>query len=75
MKRIYILVIIVILGIQNTDAQLLKNAKKFINTNTNTKGFTEQDAADAIKEALINGTGESVKLVSVVNGYWGNPEI
>ena len=73
MKKIYLLVFIAALGIQNTDAQFLKNARKFINSNT--KGFTEKDAADAIKEALVNGTGESVKLVSVVNGYWGNPEI
>jgi hypothetical protein len=73
MKKICLLVFIAILGFQNSDAQLLKNAKKFINSNTT--GFTEKDAADAIKEALINGTGESVKLVSVVNGYWGNPEI
>ena len=26
-------------------------------------------------EALINGTGNSVKLVSVLDGYWGNAEI
>jgi hypothetical protein len=73
MKKIYFLIIIALFGIQNTDAQLLKNAKKFINSNS--KVITEKDAADAIKEALVNGTGESVKLVSVANGYWGNPEI
>jgi len=73
MKKIYFLVLIAILSIQYTDAQFLKNAKKLLNSNT--KGLTEKDAADGIKEALINGTGESVKLVSVVNGYWGNTEI
>jgi len=73
MKKIYLLLIITILTIQCTDAQLLKNAKKFLNSNT--KGLTEKDAADGIKEALINGTGNSVNLVSVLNGYWGNPEI
>ncbi len=62
-----------VLGMQNTDAQILKNAKKFINSNSG--GLSEKDAADGIKEALVNGTGESVKLVSVVDGYWGNPEI
>jgi hypothetical protein len=56
-----------------TDAQFLKNAKKLLNSNT--KGLSEKDAADGIREALINGTGESVKLVSMVDGYWGNPEI
>jgi hypothetical protein len=73
MKKIYFILIIALLSIQYTDAQFLKNAKKLLNSNT--KGLTEKDAADGIKEALVNGTGESVKLVSVVNGYWGNPEI
>ena len=62
-----------ILGLQNTDAQFLKNAKKIINSGG--KGFTEQDAVNGIKEALVNGTGESVKLVSSLDGYWGNPDI
>jgi hypothetical protein len=73
MKKIFLLIFIAILGIQNSEAQFLKNAKKFISTPA--KGFTEKDAADAIKETLINGTAESVKIVSVANGYWGNPEI
>lgn len=73
MKKIYFLVFIAIIGIQSTDAQLLKNAQKFISSGG--KGLTEKDAADGIKEALVNGTGESVKLVSIVDGYWGNPEI
>ena len=37
--------------------------------------MTEKDAADGIREALVNGTGESVRVVSVLNGYWGNAEI
>jgi hypothetical protein len=73
MKKICFLLIITFLSIQYTDAQFLKDAKKLLNSKT--KGLTEKDAADAIKEALVNGTGESVKLVSVVNGYWANPEI
>jgi hypothetical protein len=73
MKKLFILLLIAILGIQQIDAQFLKNAKKLINSKNN--GLTEKDAADGIKEALVNGTGESVKQVSVLNGYWGNPEI
>jgi hypothetical protein len=73
MKKIFILIFASILTIQFADAQLFKNAKKFLKSNTT--GFTEKDAADAIKEALINGTGNSVNVVSVLNGYWGNPEI
>jgi hypothetical protein len=73
MKNIYFLVFLSFLIVQNMDAQLLKNAKKLINSGS--KGLTEKDAAEGIKEALVNGTGESVKLVSIVDGYWGNPEI
>jgi hypothetical protein len=73
MKKIYILAFFAIVVIQQTDAQFLKDAKKLLNPKN--KGLTEKDAADGIKEALVNGTGESVKQVSVLNGYWGNPEI
>jgi hypothetical protein len=73
MKKYYFLLLIATISIHTLDAQLLKNAKKFIQSNT--KSLTEKDAADGIREALVNGTSESVKLVSVLNGYWGNPEI
>jgi hypothetical protein len=73
MKKIFFLICITILSFQNSEAQFMKNAKKFLGGNIG--GLTEKDAADGIKEALINGTGESVKLVSVIDGYWGNPEI
>jgi hypothetical protein len=62
-----------IIGMQHIDAQFLKNAKKLLSSDN--KGLTEKDAADGIKEALVNGTGQSVKLVSVIDGYWANPEI
>ena len=54
-------------------AQFLEDAKKFINQGTS--GLSEKDAVDGIKEALVKGTGESVKFVSKINGYFGNPEI
>jgi len=73
MKKVIFLVFMAVVGLQSTNAQFLKDAKKLLNSGS--KGFTEKDAADAIKEALVNGTGESVKLVSVADGYWGNPEI
>jgi hypothetical protein len=57
----------------NVKAQLFKSAKTFIQQNS--KGLTEKDAADGIKEALIKGTEQGVKIVSNVNGYFGNPEI
>lgn len=38
-------------------------------------GLTEKDASAGIREALIKGTGEAVKLVSKTDGYFGNPKI
>ena len=73
MKKICSFLFLAVLLIQNTDAQLLKEAKKLINSGG--KSLTEKDAIDGIREALINGTSESVKLVSLVDGYLGNPEI
>ena len=73
MKKTCFLAFIVFLCLQTVDAQFLKDAKKLLNPKN--KGLTEKDAADGIREALVNGTGQSVKLVSVLDGYWGNPEI
>jgi hypothetical protein len=58
-----------------SNAQFLKKVSKALNSTTSGAGFTESEAAEAIKEALIKGTGESVNIVSVVDGYFGNPEI
>ena len=57
-----------------TNAQFLKKVSKAINSSS-TGSFTEGEAADAIKEALIKGTGKSIDIVSVIDGYFGNPEI
>lgn len=38
-------------------------------------GLTEKDAVAGIREALVKGTGESVKVVSKVDGYFANPAI
>jgi hypothetical protein len=73
MKKTYIFLLVVIFSFQFTDGQFLKDAKKLFSQKS--KGLTEKDAADGIKEALVNGTGQSVKVVSVTDGYWGNPEI
>jgi hypothetical protein len=73
MKKIYFILIVSILSFQIANAQFYKDFKKLINPKTKT--LSEKDAADGIKEALIKGTGESVKIVSAINGYWENPEI
>jgi hypothetical protein len=75
MKKLLVITIILtsLLGCINLNAQLLKDAKKFVDKKTG--GLSEKDAADGIREALVKGTGESVKLVANVDGYFGNPEI
>jgi hypothetical protein len=55
------------------NAQFLDDVKKLIDPGKGT--LTEKDAADGIKEALVKGTGESVNIVSKLNGYFSNPEI
>lgn len=75
MKRLMIagiLLLMVCLAIP-LKAQLLNDAKKIIGQGGG--GFSESEAADGIREALINGTGNSVKLVGVQDGYFSNPEI
>jgi hypothetical protein len=56
-----------------SNTQFLQDVSKTLGTSTG--GFTESEAAAAIKEALIKGTGESVSIVSVIDGYFGNTEI
>jgi hypothetical protein len=56
-----------------SNTQLLTDVSKALGTTSG--GFTESEAAEGIKEALVKGTGESVNLVSVIDGYFGNPEI
>lgn len=67
------LVLMIVVTVPKVNGQILKSVKKLVNTQGS--GLTEKDAADGIKEALVNGTTESVKQVSKVDGYWGNPEI
>ncbi|MCX6252397.1 MAG: DUF4197 domain-containing protein [Bacteroidetes bacterium] len=75
MKNHRILLIFIFIGFLSfgSRGQFLDQAKKFIGSGST--GFTEKDAADAIKEALVKGTGESVNVISKVNGYFSNPEI
>ena len=56
-----------------SQAQFLQDAMKIIDQGKG--GLTEKDAVDGIKEALVKGTGESVALVSKLDGYFSNPEI
>jgi hypothetical protein len=54
------------------EAQLLKKAKGLLGGD---KGFTKEEAANGLKEALIQGTSKGVDLLSKADGYLKNPEI
>lgn len=75
MKRKHPLFILIILCFLSSglNAQFPDDIKKLIDPGKS--GLTEKDAADGIKEALVKGTGESVNIVSKLNGYFSNPEI
>lgn len=55
------------------EAQLLKKAKGILGGGKN--GFTTEEAASALKEALVQGTSKGVNVISQVDGYLKNPEI
>jgi len=60
--------------IQTANAQILKEINKHIPKKVKA-GFTEDEAAKAIKEALVKGTGSGVEIVSKTNGYFKSSEI
>lgn len=55
------------------NTQLLQDLSKAVSTTTG--GYTESEAAQGIREALIKGTNEGVSIVSLVDGYFKNTEI
>lgn len=72
MKASVIMMIVAFLTLQS-HAQILKDASRLLKQGSGK--LTEKDAADGIKEALVKGTGDAVKVVSNVDGYFKNPEI
>ena len=63
---------LIILGLK-VNSQTFDDVRKLVIQDKG--GLTEQDAVSGIKEALVKGTGESVKIVSKLNGYFANPQI
>lgn len=55
----------------------LDKAKKTLKdvTKAPVGGFTEADAAAALKEALVQGTSSGSAALSAVDGYFGNPKV
>jgi hypothetical protein len=75
MNKTHLLLIAIFIQILSfgSQAQFLQDAMKIIDPGKG--GLTEKDAVDGIKEALVKGTGESVALVSKLDGFFLNPEI
>lgn len=73
MKQLASILIIFLAFSCTAEAQLLKKAKGLIGGDKG--GFTAEEAANGLKEALIQGTSKGVDVLSQVDGYLGNPEI
>ncbi|WP_420387338.1 DUF4197 domain-containing protein [Roseivirga sp.] len=56
----------------SSQAQIFKKAKELIGGDA---AFTKEEAANALKQALEQGTVKGVGVVSQVDGYFKNPEI
>lgn len=53
--------------------QFLKKLKESVTSTTTSLGFTEEEAGNAIKEALQKGIVKGVGEVAQLDGYFGNP--
>lgn len=72
MRKILLSTVLICLGlISQSCTQFLTDLQSSVGV----VPYTEQDAAGAIREALVKGTNKGVDIVSVVDGYLGNPQI
>ena len=77
-SRLYFFCILMFLGItpvalaQSQWGDVLKGAEKALGVGG---GLSESKIADGLKQALQIGTGNAVKIVSKVGGYYNNPMI
>jgi len=72
-KRNLLAVVLFLTGMAVVNAQFPVKIKQILDPGK--AGLTEKEAAAGIREALVKGTGESVKIVSKLDGYFANPEI
>ena len=72
MNRIAAILILFLSFSCAAEGQLLKKAQKLLKGE---EGLTTEEAANGLKEALIQGTSKGVDILSQVDGYLGNPEI
>jgi hypothetical protein len=77
MKHPYILILVLLLGVTTSLAQLDEFSKRLGMDKTTSKSISLPDAklSSGLKEALQVGTGNAVKSVGRVDGYFGNAAI
>lgn len=78
MKRIFILLIVILVVDFSVSAQVWKKVKKAagdVLEDTNTSQLSEEEVAKGLKEALTIGIKKGVERVSKPDGYFKDPEI
>ena len=73
MKKLSVILFSLLLIHFNADAQLRKKAKALLGGKK--IAFSMEEAGEAIKEALIQGTSNGVDILSQTDGYFKSPEI
>lgn len=77
MKQCILIIVLLILN-NSLHAQLFDKLKKeaqSLTSKVSTSSYTSEEAAKAIKEALVKGTNKGTDLVSNLDGFYKNPEI
>jgi hypothetical protein len=76
MKKLLIILLCLPLFTQAQNWKDLKKAAEKVNKEL-IKGdsFSEKEAANALKETLKKGTEKGVNVLSIRNGYFGNPKV
>ncbi|PWL27238.1 DUF4197 domain-containing protein [uncultured Roseivirga sp.] len=72
MRNLYFVLMSLLVMSCSSQAQILEKAKGLLGGDA---AFTKEEAANALKQALEQGTVKGVSVVSQVDGYLKNPEI
>jgi len=76
MRKLFIILLCLPLFIQGQSWKDLKKAAKKVNKELiNKNPFSEEEAANALKETLKKGTEKGVNVLSIRNGYFANPKV
>ena len=76
MRKLFIILLCLPLFIQGQSWKDLKKAAKKVNKELiNKNPFSEEEAANALKETLNKGTEKGVSVLSVKDGYFANPKV